>query len=85
MMKDKYFEDKWLNVKQSDLPDEINWPNLRFSKTTRICLKTIIWLIALVLVCLSMIGIVYMKKYSVELNKEYNTKNILCEIKPPTP
>lgn len=56
-----YFHNKWLKVTSSDLPDEINYQNLGYSRFERRIRKGIIWLIALTLVILGMIGVVYFK------------------------
>ena len=76
-LKKKHFFRKWLQVEEACLPDNIKWENLGTSARERRMRSCVNWTIAFILIVLSLIGIVIMKNYSMELKREFNT-DIQC-------
>lgn len=76
-LKRKHLFKKWPEVTVACTPDNIKWENLGYGAKTRRTRACIVWLIAIVLVLASLIGIVIMKNELNELKEKYNT-NIIC-------
>lgn len=60
-MKRLHFFKRWPNVRVACDPDNINWFNLKTKLTERRIRSAIVWLIAIIIVLLSITGIVYFK------------------------
>jgi hypothetical protein len=73
-----YFMDKyWLKMSTSDQPEEINFPNIKFSRKSRTIRKCLMTLIAIAFVLAGMLGIIYFKAQSDVLKEQANTQ-VVC-------
>mmetsp|Transcript_11586 Transcript_11586/g.17526 ORF Transcript_11586/g.17526 Transcript_11586/m.17526 type:complete len:308 (+) Transcript_11586:1666-2589(+) len=73
----KHFFSSWPRINRACMPDNIKWENLGYTAKERNTRSAIAWLIALVLILVSIIGIVILKNKTDELKKEFNT-DIQC-------
>jgi hypothetical protein len=76
-LKRKYFFKQWPRITNACDPDNIKYENLGFSKKSRVCRISFVWLIAIIMLVLSLIGIVFMKNKTEELKKSFNT-DVVC-------
>lgn len=74
----RHFFKRWPTVAVAPEPDNIKWPNLKYTKNQRRCRSSVIWLIALLLTFFSMLAIVYMKDETIKLKRKFKTKPV-CE------
>ena len=58
-------------------PDNIKWANLKYPLKSRCCRQSFIWLIAVLLVFLCLVGIVIMKNKTVELKEKFKS-DVVC-------
>jgi hypothetical protein len=56
-VKKLYFFKNWLNPERASLPESVMWENLDYTKKSRSCRKTLVWVIVFVLIVISFIGI----------------------------
>ena len=76
-LKAKHFFGAWPEISVAEDPDNIKWTNLGYTKNQRAIRVCILWLLALILIILSLTGIVIMKDYTTELKKKFNTE-VVC-------
>jgi hypothetical protein len=76
-LKKMHFFKKWPKINQASEPDNIKWENLGYSNKSRNTRSCILWLIAIVLIIASLIGIVIMKNRTTELKQEFKL-NVPC-------
>lgn len=76
-VKSKHFFGAWPEISVAEDPDNIKWTNLGYTKRQRAFRVCILWLLAVVLIILSLTGIVIMKDYTTELKKKFN-QEIVC-------
>ena len=72
-MKKKHFFKRWPTIEVACEPDNIKWFNLGTNARSRRMRACLIWFIAILLICASLIGIVFMKEKTDELKKKFNT------------
>jgi hypothetical protein len=60
-MRKKHFFNKWPEIDSACQPDNINWENLGFSAKRRNLCTCFNWLVALILIIASLLGMVYFK------------------------
>lgn len=78
-LKKLHFFKRWPNIEVACEPDNIKWFNLGTNAAERRIRAGIIWLIAILLICASLIGIVIMKEKTDELKKKFNTDFVCPE------
>ena len=74
-----HFFKKYLEIDEAVEPDNIKWQNLASSSHYRSTMTCVVWLIAIALITLSLIGIVIFKVKSDNLKKEFNNE-IICPV-----
>ena len=72
-----YFNRRWLKVSKACLPDEIKWENIGYGACNRRIRKIFIWLIAIIMIGLGILGVVFMKVKSDGMKKDFQTQ-IAC-------
>ena len=60
-LRKQHFFKKWLQVHEACDPENIQWKNLGTRARERRCRVGFIWIVAICLILLSLLGIVYMK------------------------
>ena len=76
-IKKKHIFKKLPEITNACTPDNINWHNLGYGAKYRSCMVGINWLIAILMVILSLAFIVVLKQEATRLKKEYKT-DIVC-------
>jgi hypothetical protein len=71
------FKGKWLKVVEACDPDNIKWQNLGYSGKYRRTMSCLVWLIAVVLILISLIGIVIFKEQTDRLEKKF-ASDVIC-------
>lgn len=60
------FYNQWIKVKKASEPDEIKWENLGISKLSRCLRRTCVWIFAILILIVAIIGMVQFKVHSDE-------------------
>jgi len=76
-LKKKHLFGKWPGVSVAGLPDNIKWENLGYTAKERRCRAGFSWLIALVLMIISIGGMLIFKQQTEELKENFNT-DVAC-------
>ena len=75
MLRQRMFYDRWIKVKKASEPDEIQWENLGVSKLSRCCRRTCVWIFAVIIILVAIVGMVQFKVNSDDAVKNgYNTQ-----------
>jgi len=77
-LKKKCIFKEWPEVEVADEPDNIKWENLGVSSISRRIRVCITWIIALILVLASLLLIMYIKDWAVELKAKSNSETVIC-------
>lgn len=64
----------WPAPQEAQLPDNIMWQNMGYSRANQLCRKSIVWLIAITLTILAFIGILYFKNLAIESQSDFKTR-----------
>lgn len=73
----KHFFMKYPSISSACDPDNINWENLSHGHIYRGIMKMINWVIAIVMIILSLLLVILLKQETMRLKKEFNT-SIVC-------
>ena len=77
-MEKKHLFKAWPVVEVACEPDNIKWENLGYSKNARRCRICFNWMIALILLIMSFVGIVILKIEVKKLKEKYNSDGLVC-------
>lgn len=68
---------RWIDVRNAGLPDEILWQNLGYSRCQRTLYRAIVWVIALALIFLAVASMTLIKYKADNLKQDFQT-DIQC-------
>ena len=62
---------RWPTPKEAELPDNILWQNMGYSRFNQLIRKSIVWLIAIALTICAFVGILYFKNLAIQSKGEF--------------
>jgi hypothetical protein len=62
---------RWPKPQEAELPDNILWQNMGYSRFNQLIRKSIVWLIAISLTICAFVGILYFKNLAISSKSEF--------------
>lgn len=76
-LKKKYIFKRFPEITDACQPDNINWQNLGYGNVFRSFMKVVNWLIAIIMLAISLYLVILLKQEVTRLKKEFNI-NVVC-------
>lgn len=71
-------EDHLITVKKVELPDEIEWMNIKYSSKNRKIRKIVFWLLAIILILIAFTIMVYLKDTASKMKLDIENQSSIC-------